>query len=198
MSRTGIFVLIALGAALAGFAFSSTAERLRDGDAEQAPAIGAPAPPQRAELGWRETYGPAGQQLVFRVEWLEVTVDGWAARIGLQNRTSIAYSVGDPRATLDRSFGLMLFSSGELAELQRRNAERTLPAVRIARGYEPELPAVLEPGATWEGTISAPGALAAGAWVRVVFGALTAVGKAPDGLREQVVWITDAVHRLER
>ncbi|GIU94419.1 MAG: hypothetical protein KatS3mg012_0876 [Gaiellaceae bacterium] len=191
-----MFVLIALGAALAGFAFSSTADRLRDRGSEQAPVVGAPAPPQRGELDWRESYGPSGQQLVFRVEWLEVTRDGWAARIGLENRTSVAYSVGDPRATLDRAFGLMLFSSGELAELERRNAEGNLPRVRAAQDYEPELPAVLEPGAAWEGTISAPGALAAGAWARVVFGALTAVGKVPEGLEEQVVWITDSAYRL--
>jgi hypothetical protein len=197
VSRTAIIVLVALGAALAGFAFSSTADRLRDSDDEQSSETSAPAPPQRAELDWRETYGPAGEQLVFHVEWLEVTETGWAARLGLENRTSIAYSVGDPRATLDRAFGLMLFSSGELADLERRNAERTLPAVRAARSYEPELPAILEPGSSWEGTISAPGALAAASWVRVVFGTLTAVGKAPEGLDERVVWITDAAHQLE-
>lgn len=197
MSRTAIIVLIALGAALAGFAFSSTADRLREGDETQPAATSEPAGEQRAELDWRETYGPPGEQLVFRVEWLEVTERGWAARLGLENRTSIAYSVGDPQASLDRAFGLMLFSSGELADLERRNAERTLPAVRAARSYEPELPAILEPGASWEGTIAAPGALAAESWVRVVFGALTAVGKPPEDLEEQVVWITDSAHQLE-
>jgi hypothetical protein len=197
VSRTRIFVLIALGAALAGFAVSSTADRLRDDEPGQEAVARAPAPPQRAELQWRETYGPAGQQLVFEVDWLQVDAEGWSARVGIENRTRIAYAVGDPRATLDRAFGLMLFASGDLAELERRNAERTLPAVRAARRYDPELPAILEPGAAWEGTISAPGALAAGAWVRLVFGALTAVGKVPDGLQEQVVWITDSAHRLE-
>jgi hypothetical protein len=197
VSRTAIIVLIALGAALAGFAFSSTADRLRDGEDEQPSASSVPAGPQRAELDWRETYGPSGEQLIFRVEWLEVAEVGWSARLGVENRTSIAYSVGDPQASLDRAFGLMLFSSGELADLERRNAERTLPAVRAARTYEPELPAILEPGASWEGTISAPGALVAESWVRVVFGALTAVGKTPDGLDEQVVWITDSAHQLE-
>jgi hypothetical protein len=178
VSRTAIIVLVALGAALAGFAFSSTADRLREDD-------------------WRETYGPAGEQLVFRVDWLEVTDGGWSAHLGLDNRSSVAYSVGDPQASLDRAFGLMLFSSGELADLERRNESRTLPAIRAARAYDPELPAILEPGASWQGTISAPGALAAESWVRVVFGALTAVGKPPEGLGEQVVWITDSAHQLE-
>lgn len=190
-------MLVALGAALAGFAFSSTADRLREGEQEQPLPASKPAPPQRVELDWRETYGPSGEQLVFRVSSLEITENGWAARLGLENRTSIAYSVGDPRATLDRAFGVMLFPSGDLADLERRNAERTLPAVRAARRYEPELPAILEPGASWEGTISAPGPLAAESWVRVVFGTLTAVGKTPEGLAERVVWITDSAHRLE-
>jgi hypothetical protein len=196
MSRTAIVVLVALGAALVGFAFSSTANRLREGE-ETTPVASAAARPQRAVLDWRETYGPTGEKLVFRVHWLEVTESGWAARIGLENRTSVAYSVGDPRATLDRSFGLMLFARGDLADLERRNAQGALPAVRLARSFQPELPAVLEPGASWEGTISAPGALAAGSFVRVVFGALTAVGRVPEGLLEQVVWITDSAHRLE-
>lgn len=197
MSRTAIIVLIALGAALAGFAFSSTADRLRDDDDEQPPTTSVPAGLQRAELDWREVYGTRGERIVFRVEWLEVEETGWSARLGLENRTSVAYSVGDPQATLDRAFGLMLFSSGELAELEQRIEEGTLPAVRAARTYEPELPAILEPGATWEGTISAPGKLVAESWVRVVFGTLTAVGKTPEGLDEQVVWITDAAHQLE-
>ena len=196
MSRTTIIVLVALGAALAGFAFSSTADRLRD-DADEPTETSVAAGPQEAELEWRETYGPPGEQVVFRVESLEVTRTGWAARLGLENETSIAYPVGHPRATLERSFGLMLFSRGEVEDLERRNAERTLPAVRAATSYEPELPAILEPGASWEGTISAHGSLVAGSWVRVVFGALTAVGKTPEGLDERIVWITDSAHELE-
>ena len=50
---------------------------------------------------------------------------------------------------------------------------------------------MLEPGASWEGEISARGALVAGSWARVVFGTLVAVGKPPDELDEKVIWITD-------
>ena len=196
MSRTSVVVLVALGAALAGLAISSTANRIRDDDAP-APAS-KPAGPQLAELGWRETYGPRGQQIVFTVDSLEVTEEGWRARLGLENSSSVAYEVGDPRSTLDRSFGLMLFSTGNVEDLERRNASGTLPAVRSAETYQPRLPQILEPGASWQGTISATGALAAGSWVRVVFGALVAVAKPPEGLPERVVWITDHAHKLER
>lgn len=194
MSRTAVIVLVALGAAVAGFAFSSTAGRLSDdaGEVETSVAAG----PQTAALGWRETYGTSSERVVFTVESLEVTETGWRARLGVENATSIAYSLGDPRATLDRAFGLMLFSSGDLEELERLNEERRLPAVRPAATYSPPLPAILEPGASWEGTVSAPGALVAGGWARVVFGALTSVGPPPDGVDERIVWITDHAHRL--
>ena len=196
MSRGTIVVLVAIGAALAGFAFSSTAQRLRSDD--PAAETSRAASPQAAELGWRETYGPPGEQLVFSVDSLAVVENGWRVRLGVENGTSIPYELGDPRATLDRSFGLMLFSTGDLEELQARNTEGTLPAVRPADEYDPALPLVLEPGDSWAGTISAGGSLVASSWVRVVFGALVAVGTPPEGLDDQVVWITDNVHRLRR
>ena len=196
MSRTSVVVLVALGAALAGFAISSTANRLRDEGAS--PPASRAARPQSAQLDWRETYGPRGQRIVFEVESFEVVPGGWRARLGLRNNTSVAYEVGDPRATLDRAFGLMLFPSGTADDLEQRNASGTLPAIRSATIYQPSLPGILEPGASWEGTIGASGALAAGTWVRVVFGALVAVAKPPEGLAERVVWITDHAHRLER
>ncbi len=195
MSRTTVIVLVALGAGLAGLAFSSAAERLRDRDTAAGESV--PAGPQTASLGWRETFGPTGEQLVFSVESLQVTPTGWRARVSVTNDTTAAYEVGDPRATLDRSFGLMLFASGKPEELEERNVSRTLPAVRPALRYEPSLPAVLESGDSWSGTISAPGALVAGSWVRVVFGALIVVGKPPEGVEDTVVWITDHAYRLK-
>jgi len=193
VSRTTIVILVALGAALAGFAFSSAAQRLRD---EEPPAdTSVAAGPQDADLGWRETVGPPGEQLVFTVKSFDVVPGGWRVRLGLENDSSVAFGMGDPRATLDRSFGLMLFETGNVDELEERNKSGTLPAVRAATRYEPELPAILEPGASWEGTISAAGALVAGSWMRVVFGTLVAVGKPPDELAENIVWITD--HRYE-
>jgi hypothetical protein len=194
MSRTTILVLVALGAVLAGFALSTNARRLQED--EPRPSANAAAAPQRASLGWRETLGSAGDQLVFSVETLEILPDGWRARVGLENDTSIPYEVGGPSSTLNRAFGLMLFSTGELGELEQKNEEGALPAIRPAVRFEPSLPGILEPGDSWRGTISAPGALVADSWVRVVFGALVSVGTPPDDLAESVVWITDRTHRL--
>jgi len=196
VSRTTIIILIALGAALAGFAFSSAAQRLRD---EEPPAdTSIAAPPQSADLGWRETLGSQDERLVFSVESLEVVRGGWRARLSIENDSSVPYEVGDPSATLNRSFGLMLFSTGDLDELEERNASGTLPAVRAAARYQPALPPILEPGDSWEGTISARGALVADSWVRVVFGTLVAAGKPPDELEEVIPWITDHAYPLRK
>ncbi len=193
MSRTTIIVLVALGATLAGFALASNASRLRG--TEDAPDASVAAGPQKADLGWRETYGSPGEQIVFTVDSLEVTETGWRARIGVENSSSVAWEL-DPGATSDGTFGLRLFTTGNPDELDKRNKEGSLPAVRAATRYKPELAPILEPEASWEGEMSANGALVADSWVRVVFGTLIAAGKPPEGLDEVVVWITDHAYRL--
>lgn len=194
MSRTTIVVLVTFGAVLAGFALSTNARRLQDD--EEKTRQQAAASPQRVTLGWRETFGPTDAQLVFSVEALEVLPGGWRARVGLENETSISYEVVEPTSTLNRTFGLMLFSSGEHAQLDEQNESGRLPPVRPAIRFQPRLPRLLEPGASWTGTISAPGALVANSWVRVVFAALVSVGTPPEELAESVIWITDQAYRL--
>jgi hypothetical protein len=194
MSRTTILVLVALGAALAGFALSTNARRAQD-EPSARPELAA-AGPQQVELDWRERLGPEGEQLVFSVDSLEVLPEGWRARIGLENETSVSYEVGGPSSMTDSSFGLMLFETGATAELEQENEDGTLPAARRALRFEPSLPRLLEPGASWAGTISAPGALVADSWARVVFGPLVSVGKPPEDLEGRVVWITDHAHQL--
>ena len=194
VSRTTLIVLIALGATFAGFVLASNAQRLSSGGSEVAASV--PAGPQAAELGWRETYGTADERIVFTVDRLEVTETGWNARVGIRNDSSVGWELA-PGATPDGSFGLQLFETGEIDELDERNRSRTLPAVRAATSYTPELPGVLEPGAAWDGEISARGSLVARSWARVVFGTLIAIGKPPEELDEMVVWITDHAYELK-
>ena len=193
MSRTTIIVLLALGATVAGFLLASNAERLRGKQSDTQPSVA--ARPQSARLGWKETYGPPGEQVVFTVDTLTVTNAGWNAHVGVDNRSTVAWELA-PDATPDGTFGLRLFETGDKKELDRRNQSGTLPAVRAATRYDPELPKILEPKASWDGRISAPGALVAGSWVRVVFGTLLAVGKPPQGMEEVFVWITDNAYQL--
>lgn len=193
MSRTTLIVLLALGATFAGFVLVSNA-RLREEDSEIATSVA--AGPQSAEVSWRETYGPDGEQLVFTVDRIEVTENGWSAQVGVENDSSVGWELA-PGATPDGSFGIQLFETGDTEELEERIRDGTVPAVRAASEFAPELPAILEPGGSWEGEMSARGALVAGSWARAVFGTLVAVGKPPDELDEEVVWITDHAYELE-
>ena len=152
--------------------------------------------PQRAILDWREMYGSEDEQLVFSVRDLEVLDDGWRASVGVENHSSIPYELGGQGSMLDRTFGLMLLTSGEHDELEQLDAEGTLPAVRPATRFEPTPPPILAPGESWSGTISAPGPLVADSWVRVVFGTLIPVGTPPEELGDDVTWITDQAHQL--
>jgi hypothetical protein len=168
------------------------------GDSESTPLPStAPAGPQSAELGWIERHEENGEFIEFRVDALEVTDDGWAAEVAITNETSADYALGDPEASLDRRFGLMLFKTGDLRELEQRNQADDLPGLRRADSFEPPLPLVIESGSTWSGTISARGALAAGLFARVVFGTLVPVGESPAGFPERLVWITDNSYYLK-
>jgi hypothetical protein len=193
VSRTTIIVLLALGATVAGFLLASNTERLRGKETDTRPSVA--AGPQTKRLDWREAYGAGGEQVVFTVDALTVTEEGWRASVGVNNRSSVAWELA-PGATPDGTFGVRLFETGDKQELDERNQSGTLPAVRAATLYDPKLPKILEPKAAWTGRISAPGALVAGSWVRVVFGTLIAVGKPPEGMEEVFVWITDNAYRL--
>jgi hypothetical protein len=192
VSRSSIIVLLALGATFAGFVFASN-ERLRGGG-DVTPTVA--AGPQTAALGWTERYGEDGERIVFTVDSLEITTSGWNAKVGIENRTKVGWELA-PGATPDGSFGLQLFETGDKSELDERNRQGALPAVRAATRYAPELPRVLEPGASWTGTISAPGPLVAHSWARVVFGTLIAIGKPPEGFQDVFVWITDHAYQLQ-
>jgi len=194
VSRTTIIVLVALGATLAGFTIASSAERLRSDGDTTTPSVA--AGPQKEQLDWREVYGKPGEQLVFTVDTIEVTDTGWKAAIGIENDTSAAWELS-PGALPDGAFGLALFETDDVNELEDRNRGGTLPAVRAATSYDPELAHELEPGGSWEGVISARGALVAGSFARVVFGTLIAVGKPPEGYAQTFVWITDSAYELQ-
>ena len=153
------------------------------------------AEPQEIELGWREAYPEEGEQLVFVVESLEVDANGWSAEIAVENRTDVAWEArgGDKR---NLTYGLMLFRTGSLDELEDASERNALPAVREAGSIDPQPPARLAPGETWRSRISGDGALADGAYVRVVFGPLVSAGDPPEGLQRTIVWISDASQRL--
>jgi hypothetical protein len=134
--------------------------------------------------------------LVFGVRAFRVTRDGWAADISVENRSDVGWEVGDPRYEAGLQFGVMLFPDDDLEALEDRNRRGDLPGIRQATSYRPALPSVLRPGSTWRGTISAPGALAGGLWVRISFGPFVSTSSPPAGTASPVVWFTDHAYRL--
>jgi hypothetical protein len=173
------------------------------------------ASPQQAGLLWLESVGGKAGRIVFGVRAFAVTRSGWRADVSLANDTAIPFGVGNADLPGSRQFGLMLFSTGLHSELETRNAKDSLPTIRPAETFAPALPAVLQPHQTWRGTIGARGPLAAGTWVRIVFGALfpgqriesgrllPSNPSIPDSLRKanigtDLIWITDHAYALKR
>jgi hypothetical protein len=185
------FVLLALSLALMTLGAGCGSEPI-----ETTPV--AAAPPQNATLDWVERSPPTGPALVFRVFRFAVTETGWEADVEVENTTEIVWELGADPVGVEQSFGIMLFATRGLDELERRNRDGDLPGIRPARSFEPRLAARLAPGDRWRGVVSAPGSLAAGRYVRVVFGPLVAVGDPPEGMPAQFVWITDHAYRLRR
>lgn len=182
-----VAVLVALGALLLGSGCASSGS---------APPPAVAAPPQAAELAWNERTPETGPGLVFRVHRFAVTEHGWEADVEVENRSEIPWVLGEDPVAVARSFGIMLFATGGLDEVEQRSGDANLPGLRPARTFVPELAPRLAPDASWRGKISAPGTLAAGRFVRVVFGPLVAVEKPPNGLPARFVWITDHAYRL--
>jgi len=155
------------------------------------------APPQAARLEWLEPYTVDAPALVFGVKAFAVTADGWSADISVENRSDVGWKIVDRSHEDELGFGVMLFPTGNQKDAERLNNSLSLPTIRAATSYEPELPVVLEPGTTWQGTISAPGALAGGLWVRIAFGPFSSVGEPPKGVQSPVNWFTDHTYHLE-
>jgi hypothetical protein len=155
------------------------------------------APPQTAELDWVERLPETGPALVFRVRRFAVTDGGWEADVEVENRTDIPWRLPGAEEAVPTSFGVMLFPTAELDEVEDRSRKGDLPGLRAADDYTPALPPRLAPGDSWRGTIAARGALAAGLYVRIVLGPFVAVGDTPDGMQATFSWITDHTYRLE-
>ena len=128
----------------------------------------------------------------FAVDDLTVRPEGWSVGIAVTNATHSTFELG----VNTLAFGLMLFATGALEEVEKANRERRMPSPRLATTMKPEPPDLLVPGATWRATLSGHGSLADESWVRVAFGPFRAVGDPPPGMRPVLYWITDHAYQL--
>lgn len=155
------------------------------------------APPQRADLGWVERYPEDGPAFVFETKTFEVTPSGWRAVVRIENGTSVPWTIAGVASSALGSFGVMLFTTDDVSEVEERSRDDSLPGLRQAQSFTPPLPVRLAPGASWSGTVAAPGTLAAGLFVRLVFGPFVTADDPPDGMQQQFSWITDGSYHLK-
>ena len=154
------------------------------------------APAQEAELTWSEQFPETGAGFSFRIRRFAVTADGWEADVEVENRTDIPWRLPGAEDAVPTSFGVMLFRTDDVEEVEQRSANGDLPGLREADTYTPSLPTRLAPRAGWRGTIAARGSLAAGLYVRLVLGPFVADGDPPEGMEAAFSWITDHAYRL--
>ena len=182
-------LLLGIGALLAAALLTGC------GTAEAEPFVPRePAEPRTTELNWREIYPAGPKRLVFLVHRLEIRADGWSAEIAVRNETDIPFEL--ERRAGEPGYGLMLFETADLGELEAASRNGALPAVRAATRFTVPPPSRLRPRETWTTSMSAPGPLPAGTYLRVTFGPFRAVGEPPEDMEPVVYWITDRSYRL--
>jgi hypothetical protein len=152
------------------------------------------AEPRSTDLSWREVYPAGPERLVFLVRTLVIRPGGWSVEIGVRNETGIPFEL--ERRPGEPGYGLMLFETADLGELENASRNGTLPAVRAATTFTVPPPARLRPRETWATTMSAPGPLPDGTHLRVTFGPFRALGEPPEEMEPVVFWITDRSYRL--
>ena len=109
----------------------------------------------------------------------------------------MSWKVAGPGNAADLQFGVMLFPTNDLKDLEQRSRQNDLPAIRPATALHPGAARrSCGPGTTWRGTISAPGALAGGLWARISFGPFVSDGDPPPGVDSPLGWITDHAYHL--
>ncbi len=167
------------------------------GSSTTSPPPATAAPPQAAELGWDERSPDTGPALIFRVHRFAVTNDGWEADVEVENRTGIAWEIGEDPVAVEQSFGIMLFATSDLDEVEQRSRNADLPGLRPAQVFVPSLPSTLRPEGRWRGTVSAPAARSPPAATSASCSARWSPSVTPpDGMPSRFVWITDHAYRL--
>ena len=74
-----------------------------------------------------------------------MTKSGWQATIGLENQSSTAWRPVELPTT---GFGVMLFPTDEVSEVESRSSGGDLPGLRSAQSFDPALPPRLPPEAS--------------------------------------------------
>lgn len=134
-----------------------------------------------SRVAWDETAKDGKVPVMgFRVDSLTFGKGTWSAHVTMSNLSKKPIRIGN-------QFGAAIYDDGTSENLDRAIG------FAVALTFSPARPTVLEPGATWRGTIGGDGELKASAstrYARLVFGPLTGL----PGQKRSVFWVMD--HRL--
>ena len=134
-----------------------------------------------------------------RVRRLVVGRRSWRVDAALANRTGVALQVVRPHHLHAVEFGLDVFDTNTLGEVETRAARKALHTGALPERVVPPIAGVLQPGDRWAGSFSAPGRLPRGKYVRVVFGRFVVPGgKVPSGIAARFFCTTDDAAAVTR
>ena len=144
-----------------------------------------PAQPRTIALDWHE-----GSGLRVDVRKLVVRPNGWSVSASVRNDSSVGLLIQRPHHPGEAEFGVLPLDSADIEAVERAGSGV------FATRFEPPLPRVLHPHATWSGTFSGPGRLSKAHYVRVEVGRFTRYGSARGAVPLRLRYVTDHVLRL--
>jgi hypothetical protein len=154
------------------------------------------ARPQTVRFHGSSDCGPKGRNIEIHVQRLVLHRDGWRVDASIVNRTGTAVQISRPHHANQVQFGVDVFETDSLAEVERRVAQRAMHDNALAERVVPPFGHVLEAGERWRGSFSGPGRFPAGRYVRIEFGRFIFPGTVPPGLDAHFYCVTDDAPRL--
>ena len=91
------------------------------------------APPQAAELGWTEQLPKRDARWSSACTGSPSPERGWEADVEVENQTDVMWEIPGALSAVTTSFGVMLFRTGELEELDRGTGRRSAGSPRGGR-----------------------------------------------------------------
>jgi hypothetical protein len=124
------------------------------------------------------------------VRRLVIRPNGWSVTASVRNDTRVGLLIERPHHPGGAEFGVLSLDNADTDAVERAGSGV------FATRFEPPLPRVLRPHATWSGTFSGPGRLSRAGYLRVELGRFTRYGPSRGAVPRRFRYVTDHVVRL--
>jgi hypothetical protein len=121
---------------------------------------------------------------------------GWRVYASIANHTGAAVQVSRPHHQNQVQFGVGVFETNRLEEVERRVEAGAVHNNALAERVDPPLPHALQAGERWRGSFSGRGRFPRGRYVRIEFGRFTFPGTVPRGHVARFFCVTGDAPRL--